>query len=315
MILKSTVLLVLRVKTFLDQSHYFYRDSRQKSINTGFWDGSLSWHSIFGWFKLNLTLTTQSIFLNYSLDKEPSTTVKNWPFLEDFVLMGLIDPDLRPCWCCLLLFGLLLYCPPWLIHVSTTIIKMKYKPEPTCRTCSGVAGCSCVVMLPGWSWWSRSGCCLWCSRSTDVAGRTRWMLWGTPENTQPVQPQTSPYHRDTENTENTHITEDGYVGDELQDGEPDANALSSLHHRAAIFTHKLLSIQTNLHPVINESEERSERTRRHEDGDETKLDYWERGGFTNSGSGSGEVRNSWTTLVDLPISKYSLKSPSQTSSW
>ena len=38
-------------------------------------------------------------------------------------------------------------------------------------------------MLPEWSWWSRSACCLWCSGSTDEAGRTRWKRWGKPEST------------------------------------------------------------------------------------------------------------------------------------
>lgn len=61
--------------------------------------------------------------------------------------------------------------------------------------------------------------------------------------------------------------------DELHDGEPDAYALSSLRYRAAIFSHKLLSVQTNLHPVIHKSEEWSERTRRHKDGDETELNH------------------------------------------
>lgn len=63
------------------------------------------------------------------------------------------------------------------------------------------------------------------------------------------------------------------MGDELEDGEPDADALSSLHHRAAIFSHKLLSIQSNLNPVIHESKQGSERTCRHKDGDETKLNH------------------------------------------
>lgn len=61
--------------------------------------------------------------------------------------------------------------------------------------------------------------------------------------------------------------------DELQDGEPDADVLSSFHHGPAIFSYKLLSVQSRLHPVIDESEERSERTRCHEDGDETKLNH------------------------------------------
>lgn len=61
--------------------------------------------------------------------------------------------------------------------------------------------------------------------------------------------------------------------DELQDGEPDADVLSSLYNGAAIFGHKLLRVQSRLHPVIHESEERSERTGRHEDGDEAKLNH------------------------------------------
>lgn len=69
----------------------------------------------------------------------------------------------------------------------------------------------------------------------------------------------------------SYVAEDGNVRDELHDGKPDADVLGSLHHWAAIFHHKLLSVQTNLNPVVNESEERSERTRRHEDGDEAKL--------------------------------------------
>lgn len=63
--------------------------------------------------------------------------------------------------------------------------------------------------------------------------------------------------------------------DELQDRKPDADVLSSLYHRAAVFSHKLLSVQTDLHPIINESEERSEGARRHEDGDEPKLNHCE----------------------------------------
>lgn len=188
-------------------------------------------------------------------------------------------------------------CPPaWCVLVLLAVVAVML---PTCRTCVGVAGCSCVVMLPEWNWWSHSVCCLWCSGSTDEAGRTRWMLWGKPKKTGRkkfwfywllINPQTSLWEVkrclvftkiDTQEYRKSYIAEDGYVCDELQDGEPDANVLSSLHHWAAIFSHKLLSVQTNLHPVINKSEERSERTRCHEDGDETKLNHWgERRGFT-----------------------------------
>lgn len=61
--------------------------------------------------------------------------------------------------------------------------------------------------------------------------------------------------------------------DELQDAEPHADVLSPLHHRPPVLRHKLLSVQTDLHPVVDEREERSERTRRHKDGDEAKLEH------------------------------------------
>lgn len=60
--------------------------------------------------------------------------------------------------------------------------------------------------------------------------------------------------------------------DELHNGKPDADVLSSLDHRAAILSHKLLSIQSDLHPVVDESKERRQRASSHEDGDEAELD-------------------------------------------
>lgn len=53
-----------------------------------------------------------------------------------------------------------------------------------------------------------------------------------------------------------YVGEDSDVCDELHDGKPDADVLSSLHHRAAILGHKLLRVQSDLHPVVDESEER-----------------------------------------------------------
>lgn len=70
-----------------------------------------------------------------------------------------------------------------------------------------------------------------------------------------------------------YVAEHGHVCDELQDGEPDADILSSFRHRPAILGDKLLSVQPRLHPVVNESEERSEGTRSHEDGDEPELNH------------------------------------------
>lgn len=71
-----------------------------------------------------------------------------------------------------------------------------------------------------------------------------------------------------------YVAEDGDVCDGLHDGEPDADVLSPLHHRAAVFSHKLLRVQADLDPVVDEREERREGTGHHEDGDEAKLnDY------------------------------------------
>lgn len=72
--------------------------------------------------------------------------------------------------------------------------------------------------------------------------------------------------------------------DELHDGKPNADVLSSLHYRAAILSHKLLRIQSDLHPVVDESKEWRERACRHKDGDEAKLYHcWRiRGGSLTS---------------------------------
>lgn len=71
----------------------------------------------------------------------------------------------------------------------------------------------------------------------------------------------------------SYIGDDGDVCDELHNGKPDANVLSSLNHRAPILSHKLLSVQSDFHPVVDESKERRQRARRHKDGDEAKLDH------------------------------------------
>lgn len=70
-----------------------------------------------------------------------------------------------------------------------------------------------------------------------------------------------------------YIGNDGDVCDELHDGKPDADVLSSLNHRAAILSHKLLSVQSDLHPVVDESKERRQRASRHKNGNEAKLDH------------------------------------------
>lgn len=49
-------------------------------------------------------------------------------------------------------------------------------------------------------------------------------------------------HRRLRKDKETYIGEDGNVCDELHDGKPDTNVLSSLHYWAAILGHKLLGV-------------------------------------------------------------------------
>lgn len=55
----------------------------------------------------------------------------------------------------------------------------------------------------------------------------------------------SPFHPSA-----AHIADYCQVCDNLQDIEPDANALGSLHNWPSIFTDKLLGIQAYFHPVV-----------------------------------------------------------------
>lgn len=73
--------------------------------------------------------------------------------------------------------------------------------------------------------------------------------------------------------EGTHVGDDWQVGQRLQDVEPHADVLGALGHRAAVLTHKLVSVQADFHPVVEESEEGREGERCHEDGDEAKLEH------------------------------------------
>lgn len=70
-----------------------------------------------------------------------------------------------------------------------------------------------------------------------------------------------------------YVGENSKVCDELHDGKPDANVLRSLHHRATVLSHKLLRVESDLHPVVNKSKKRRQRACRHKDGDEAKLDH------------------------------------------
>lgn len=64
------------------------------------------------------------------------------------------------------------------------------------------------------------------------------------------------------------------MGHEVKDGEPDANVLGSFWHRSSGLTNELLGIESDLHPVVEEGEERGKWKGGNEDGDEPKLQDW-----------------------------------------
>lgn len=59
---------------------------------------------------------------------------------------------------------------------------------------------------------------------------------------------------------------------EIKNGEPDPNVLCALRHWPPRLAYKLLSIEANLHPVVEQREERGERKGSYEDGDEAELE-------------------------------------------
>ncbi|XP_025786542.1 anoctamin-7 [Puma concolor] len=67
------------------------------------------------------------------------------------------------------------------------------------------------------------------------------------------------------------------VRDASQDVGPDADVLRALGHRAPVLADELARVQADLHPVVEQREERRERTRGHEDGDEAELQHCGRG--------------------------------------
>lgn len=56
--------------------------------------------------------------------------------------------------------------------------------------------------------------------------------------------------------------------------EPDPDILSPLGDRPPGLTDELLRVQSDLHPVIEQSKKWGQRKGSHEDGDEAKLQHW-----------------------------------------
>lgn len=78
-------------------------------------------------------------------------------------------------------------------------------------------------------------------------------------------------------TISTHIADDSQVCQHAQDLEPDADVLCSLRHNAPGFTHKLLCVQSDLHPVVEQRKQWSQWEGSHKDGDEAELENWKGG--------------------------------------
>lgn len=84
----------------------------------------------------------------------------------------------------------------------------------------------------------------------------------------PAQPGRTGYGR------GTHVADDGQVGQHVQDLEPDADVLGALRDWPPRLAHQLVRVQPDLHPVVEQREQRRKRERRHEDGDEAELQNW-----------------------------------------
>lgn len=73
---------------------------------------------------------------------------------------------------------------------------------------------------------------------------------------------------------NTHIADDCQASQHVQDLEPDADILCPFCHDASRLTYKLLRIQPDLHPVVQQCKEWSQREGSHKDSNEAKLENW-----------------------------------------
>ena len=98
----------------------------------------------------------------------------------------------------------------------------------------------------------------------------------------------------------SYIADDGQLGDHLHDLEPDPDILGPLGHGPPRLADELLGVQPDLHPVVEEGEQGGQGEGRHEDCDETELENWKLH-FT---------LEPLPVQSRLPISRYSWKSPS-----
>ena len=74
----------------------------------------------------------------------------------------------------------------------------------------------------------------------------------------------------------SYITDDRQLCQHLQYGEPDPDILRPLRHRPPRLADKLLAVQPDLHPVVDEGKEGGQGEGGHENGDEAELQNWKR---------------------------------------
>ena len=72
----------------------------------------------------------------------------------------------------------------------------------------------------------------------------------------------------------TYIGEDGDKGKALQDLQPDSDGACFEGGRTSPQTRELVSVEADLHDVVEEGEERGEREGRHEESHKNKLQHY-----------------------------------------
>ena len=69
----------------------------------------------------------------------------------------------------------------------------------------------------------------------------------------------------------TYVADDGELNDGVEDAEPDSDVLAAFGDRPASLADELVSVQTDLQPVVEQREQRRQRKRRHEHRYEAEL--------------------------------------------
>lgn len=62
----------------------------------------------------------------------------------------------------------------------------------------------------------------------------------------------------------TDVADDGKLRESVENLEPDSDVLTSFCYRTSRLAGELVSVQSDLHPVVEQSKERRQRKRRHE---------------------------------------------------